>query len=193
MKSAGFTLLELLIAMVLLAMVSTLALGGLRAGTRVWDRTERVAEEQATDLALAGFLERLLAGVVAAQIRDGTRTPPILFRGDDRAMVFVAPLPSALAAPGEHLVGLSIMDGEDGDILRLQWRPLGQGRLDLAIRPSDPGAVLTEGLSSARFAYGAGGRKHQSWPLSRGLPEFIEIERLDTPLVVRLPPKEAEA
>src|SRR5579864_2460479 len=58
---AGFTLLELLISLTLLAVLSAILFGGLRFGTRAWERSEVMASET-DEIAIAqNFLRRQLS------------------------------------------------------------------------------------------------------------------------------------
>lgn len=63
-RAAGFTLLELLIAMSLLGFILALLFAGMRLGARSWDAGEALAEKSAHMAALQGFLRRELAQAV---------------------------------------------------------------------------------------------------------------------------------
>ena len=89
--AGGFTLVELLIAFVLVALISILLFSGLRLGIRSWEGVETSTEFNA-ELRLAhDFLIRVLS-----QSQPITLTldaePYLLFTGDGQNLEFVAPL-----------------------------------------------------------------------------------------------------
>ncbi|MEL6208802.1 MAG: hypothetical protein AAFR44_01170, partial [Pseudomonadota bacterium] len=75
------------------------------------------------------------------------REPAILFTGTPKMLRFAAPLPAALAPPGDFLVQLRL----EGDRLMLRAAPLGHDTPDLGAETLN--AVLMDGLSSAEFRY----------------------------------------
>jgi general secretion pathway protein J len=87
--ASGFTLVELLIAFVLVALISILLFSGLRLGIRSWEGVETSAEFN-SELRLArDFLVRVLS-----QARPITLTldaePYLLFTGDVQNLEFVS-------------------------------------------------------------------------------------------------------
>lgn len=61
----GFTLLELLVATTLLALISLTVLIGMRIGFRAWEKADRRLEAGAKDAAVEEYLGRALASTVA--------------------------------------------------------------------------------------------------------------------------------
>ena len=57
-QQAGFTLLELLIAMTLLGMILVLLFGGLRLGVRSWDASQKQVDSLNSVRSLESFLRR---------------------------------------------------------------------------------------------------------------------------------------
>lgn len=154
-REAGFTLIELLVAAALLALIVATAAGGLRFGARAWDRTSESAEAALEGRALRGFLRALIEGAAPIRLRDGARTPPALFFGAPDRLTLAAPLPSALAPPGLHLVSLAFEPVASGDGLALvmRWRALGALRPALSLPPQDGAETLISGLERGGFAY----------------------------------------
>ncbi len=83
----GFTLLEVLVAMAIFAIMSVVAYGGLRAVLTA-DRVTQVHAQRLADLQVTlSVLERDLAQVVSVAVRDefGDRLPPLRLRAGGEA------------------------------------------------------------------------------------------------------------
>ena len=145
---AGFTLLELLVAMTLLGLIGAMAAGGFRFGLAAWERggeTGMAATEASQALKA---VRRLFDGARPIPLRaQVNQEPAILFTGTPDHVTFAAPLPAAVAPPGEHLVELRLV----GDRLMLRATPLGHATPTLGAESLS--AVLVEGVSGARFRY----------------------------------------
>jgi general secretion pathway protein J len=91
MKEAGFTLLELLIAMTLLALLSLVLFGAFRFGTRSWDRAETSTangnEIRRAQDAIAATLSRAYPEMQTADPAN----PHIFFGGEAGAVTFLGP------------------------------------------------------------------------------------------------------
>lgn len=91
MKDAGFTLLELLISMTLLALLSLVLFGGFRFGTRAWDRAETSTangnEIRRAQDAIASALSRAYPEMDVSKPLD----PHIYFSGEAGSVTFLGP------------------------------------------------------------------------------------------------------
>lgn len=144
----GFTLLELLVAMTLLGLIGAMAAGGFRFGLAAWERggeTGMAATEASQALKA---VRRLFDGARSIPLRAQVdQEPAILFTGTPNRVTFAAPLPAAVAPPGDFLVELRLVD----DQLMLRATPLGHASPSLGAESLS--AVLVEGLAGARFRY----------------------------------------
>jgi general secretion pathway protein J len=112
----GFTLVELLIALVLIGVITLLLFSGLRLGTRAWEGVESVSERVA-DLRIArNFIEGALRHAQARSlVVDGTEIQ--VFSGDAESLDLVAPLSEHVGIPGLYVLRLGLE--EAGDYPRL--------------------------------------------------------------------------
>lgn len=176
MRQAGFTLLELLVAMTLMALVAAGLSSGIHFGTRVWERAEAGrqawSERQATRLLLQRTLQRLIPQSLSQEATDTT----LLFLGDRAALRFVGPAPAESAPPGLYRMELALMPADSGLDLVFRWQPYSgeplRSPLDTAER-----RVLLHGLDDAAFAYF--GSREEGWLSAWG-------RRVDLPRLVRL-------
>jgi len=169
------------VAVTLLGLLAMLMTGGVRFGTRVWERSAVAADALAEVHAVREFLRRRIAEArpldagAEAEVAPGggIAAPPAAFRGAGEAMEFVTPMP-AYVAPG-GLYRMAITGGADG--LHMAWRPANAA-------PDAPEAgsrVLLDRLAAFSLSYfgNPGGRDeagwHDAWPAGAGMPALVRI------------------
>ncbi len=193
-RAAGFTLLEVLAALALLALLLVGVYAGIRtashsvrSGTAAIERIDQVRSAQQ-------FLRRELAQSMLQPIGRSDRGEPLYFEGGAREMRYVAPLPGYLGKLGPQLQRLQLVDDGHGG-LRLE--------LSLALLPPDGQSpqplgepqVLFDQIKAGGFSYrgvdpqGAVVPWSPAWPDGRRLPQLVRIE-LQAPGVVAWPPLE---
>ena len=117
----GFTLVELLIALVLIAIISVLMFSGLRLGSRAWEGVETVSD-RVSDLRVArNFIDRTLRQAQQRSlIVDGVSFP--VFAGDAQSLELVAPLSEHVGIPGLYVLRLGLEDaGEYPRLVLARW------------------------------------------------------------------------
>lgn len=137
----GFTLLELLIALAIFAVLSLLLFDGARFASRVWGavtQSPRHDDIVAVQEFLRGRLE---------QIQIGSREPTVAGRADE--LSFVAPMPAGGMRGGFARYSLMVEDQPQGErALVLRWQPLADG--SSAVEQAE---VLLERVESVSFRY----------------------------------------
>jgi len=180
---AGFTLVELLVAITLVGLISVTLFGGFRFGTRAWEigtqRSERLDELQVVQAFLRGRLSQTL--VPRHESEDGEQKG--LLVGSEAALSFTAPWLTSLNLGGLYTFKLSHHDGDEGGELLLQWEPLGGAWNTNAGDDPDPGErVLLEGVESVTLHYYGSLRRgedpawHEIWDESPLLPQLLSLE-----------------
>lgn len=109
-RRQGFTLVELLIALFLIAVITLLLFSGLRLGARAWEGVE-AASERIADLRVArNFIEGALRHALARSlVVDGREVQ--VFAGDTESLELVAPLSEHVGIPGLYLLRLGLEEG----------------------------------------------------------------------------------
>jgi general secretion pathway protein J len=180
-RMAGFTLLEVLASLVLLALLLVGVYSGIRtaahsvrSGTANIERMDQVRSAQQ-------FLRRELAQSLTQPISKTEHGEPIYFVGTPHQMRYVAPLPGYLGKLGPQLQQLQLVaDGHQG--FRLE--------LSLALLPPDgtpPQAlgepqVLLDHIKSGSFSYrGINGQGvavpwSSDWSDGRLLPQLVSVK-----------------
>ena len=178
-NAAGFTLIEVLAALVLASLILVslnMAMSAVGKGT---DRTRRSLGEQSE----IGAAADIFAADVARIAKIRRSASPTEFAGyvfDGRADTIIYPLREAegLTAPGLFLVRLSVQ-GKDADTVLVRERaPLPPAGSDALPQWRDP-VVLLSGPYDIAFAYRAqrsGQREWSgSWQAAETMPEQIRL------------------
>ena len=176
----GFTLMEMMIAMVLIGLALTIAFAALRFSSRSWERTDELGAELDQLRIAYNVVRRQLGQAQAIKPDEARRT--LLFHGGSQSLEFVAPAPvqdGRLAALYRYR--LRFMDGEQGKSLLLEHRPYYPG--------DDPGwqaevetSLLLSGMQGGRFSYfSAMPLQQQSdwqaqWDVPERLPGMVRME-----------------
>lgn len=181
-SAAGFTLVEVMLATVLLAGGLALAFASVRSAMAVSQRGEQIAAESERMRAVQTLLRRQLAGAMRSplEVPDPTREP-VFFLGEEQRMLFVADLPGYLGRGGPYLHALQV-DGKAGQQRLLLDLVLLQEGERIAETPPRPPEVLVDGLQAVEMRYrgiDAGSGQMTEW-----LPRWEDTRRL--PLLVEL-------
>jgi len=183
-RIAGFTLLELLVALLLLGLISTMALGGVRLGARTWEVVTAKAGENGRAQMVRGFLVRELAQAAPAFfVNDRTGERRLAYEGDRQSLVFVAPLAPHFGLGGYQRLELSMVDEDPAAGMRLILK---RRRFHRADGPDAPGEeedeihLLLDGIAEAALAYRESGRGETAvWSDDwRGRDELPALVRL---------------
>ena len=157
-RSRGISLVEMLIALVILGMMAALSLGGLRLGVRTWETVGQRVGTESRERIVRTFLRGALSQAMAVHgtRRDGGVAPHLLFEGDEDKLSMIAPLADHLGLGGAQWIELSVEDAEDfetGRRLVLARVPFDRQGADAAEPGEMERHVLLEGLSAVRFSY----------------------------------------
>lgn len=154
-RAAGFTLIEMVVALVLLGTMMVLLYDGLTFSLRAWDAGDANGRRTADRRIGENFLRREVAEVFPMRWKDPT-TLRYAFDGKRDAVRFVSSRPAGAGQGGLSLVGLAVEDD-----------PKTRGVRDLVMRRvlADPDAadftaldaaqpsVLVEDVDSVEFSY----------------------------------------
>ena len=180
-RMAGFTLLEVLAALMLLAFLLVGVYSGIHTATHTVHAGQARIEQFDQVRAAQRFVRSELAQALAQPIAHDDHGLPLFFSGSAREMRFVAPLPGYLGRLGPQLQQLKLVPDEDGS-LRLE--------ASFAILPPDgskpqplgDAQVLLAGIHSGGFDYrgrdrqGRPGDWQDDWQDGHRLPSLVSIQ-----------------
>ncbi|CAH1191098.1 Type II secretion system protein J [Candidatus Nitrotoga sp. BS] len=151
-RLAGFTLLELLIAMSLLGLILALLFGGMRLGARSWDAGEMHAENSTHLALLQGFLRRELSQVTPFHWKKKADMN-LAFIGEPDNIKMVAPIAVRLGAGGLFLISLELaQDNDFGQLVMKRAIPVADS-VDFTALENVEKIVLAEHVQEVSFAY----------------------------------------
>jgi general secretion pathway protein J len=149
-RQTGFTLLEMLLATGLLALIMGMAYAGLQASIRLTDSGEAQIDRSARARIAHEFLRKQLSRMLPLMIRqDAGRN--ILFEGDTDKMTWVGPMPGYLGRGGPYVQQLSLERETDGTVLYFRFAML-NGYKDGDLEVDEPIALI-EQIKDAKFAF----------------------------------------
>ncbi len=169
----GFTLLELLVALVVFGFVLAGLVGGLRFGLRAQDTQARLIAAQAD----FGATDRVLRNLVA-EMDPGSAQERPLVTGEGHAFGFVTDLGRAAAGLGQDGNASVALGVDSQHRLVLRWQPVIHA---VRLRPGPPVSteVLLTGVQGVDFAYwthgqGGAGTWSSTWS-EQGIPPLVRI------------------
>ena len=177
-RQAGFTLLEILLALVLLAFVMLGAWGAMRGATRVTHAADAVMARSESVRTVQQFLRRYVSVAEPQPYVENTDAQARMFLGQATSMQYVAPLPMQSGHAGLYLQTVSLHKAGSGMALQLEYRPYAGDK------PSDGKPVthmLLTDLRDGKFqylaaaAFGKPAAWRDDWQTSNGLPLAVRI------------------
>jgi general secretion pathway protein J len=148
----GFTLLELTIALVLLALLSGVLFGSLSFAGRSWDGGEAKAAQVAEMRQTEQFLRAQLGAQFPLRARKVAEVP-LFFAGGPGEIRYAAALPSRVIEGGVYLFRLAVVrEGEKSRLVQERLIVDANGPLDVDFQDAQR-AVLAEDVGELRLGY----------------------------------------
>ena len=111
---AGFTLLELLIAISLIAIILVFIVGSLRFGRRAWEVADRM-DETTSLVAAQHYLRAVLSAAQPIGTPDGQGRLQLAFQGSEDKLVLVANLEGHTTVAGLYKITLGLLSSDAVD------------------------------------------------------------------------------
>ena len=177
-RQRGFTLLEILLALALLAFVMLGVWGAMRGAARVTHSADAVMAQGEQVRTVQQFLRRYIgaAGPQPFAMADGSAAR--MFRGDASSIEYVAPLPMQSGHAGLYIQTVSLQKDGNGMLLRLDYQPYTENPVANA-QPIQH--VLLTNLRGGTFeylaaaAFGKPPAWRDDWQATNGLPLAVRI------------------
>lgn len=177
----GFTLVEVLLATVLLAAGLTLAFATITGATTTARHGEELAQTNEHERAVENFLRRRIAGARAVPFAtDPSSSLPMRFEGDATHMRFVSDLPDYIGRGGPSMHELKVERMGARDELRLTLA-LAVVQPGVDAKPERDPEILAEHLKKVSFRYRALGQDRKladwrdDWTAVEQMPLLVEV------------------
>lgn len=180
-RDGGFSLLECIVALALLALVMALLPSAIGIANRAFAFATQLVTRQESALSMRA-IERLLAEAMPQIERDDSGALRVAFDGRHKSLAFVAPL---IDAP--HGAGISLLTVESRPnpntgrrevlLLSSPWAVSESARV-AARAAADQRTIAFGEVSFRYFGMAANGREpqwHEAWPRKDRLPDLVEI------------------
>lgn len=118
-NSRGFTLIEMMIALVLTGLLAVVITAGLNIGVRSWQALDRFQARDSAYYLAQYTVRRLLADMRPQRIRDQDGVNQTAFYGREKVMAFVAPLQPYETGQTLYWIVLRAEPTESGERLAL--------------------------------------------------------------------------
>ncbi len=181
-RDAGFTLLELLVGLTVLAMLVALIPGALRIAKRAWTTSQALVSETESASALL-FVEQHLAAAMPLIETSEEGANSIAFEGRAQSLRFVATLENGPLGGGLYTMELAAPSDAGLQASQLALRLFAFSRVRSSQQTAAPieDRALLSGLASARFRYfgsqalRADPEWSETWTSPDRLPDLVEL------------------
>jgi general secretion pathway protein J len=176
-REAGFTLVEVLVALALFSLLSTLLFNNVRFGLRAWQIGSSQGELLARSTAAQDALRRLIGNAYPMLIANGGNNPSIDFEGAQETMSFLGDAPVVTGGAGRFRFKLFSEHNQGQTDLIISSSPELANPQDASMTTK---SVLAADIDRVEFSYSQGGAGPQmkwsnSWPKRGELPMLVRV------------------
>ncbi|MFI0397786.1 MAG: prepilin-type N-terminal cleavage/methylation domain-containing protein [Thiolinea sp.] len=151
-QQAGFTLLEMMIAFSLLALLFLALFASFNTIGRGWEAADRKLLKTEDTRLISEFLRNQLSQTIVVQIK-GENGPVYAFEGTDHYVRYAAPLQPLQNQGGIYLIELAVGLDRDGRKLEMRYAPYRPDMdWDEALKEVEP-VLVYSGLGLVHFDY----------------------------------------
>lgn len=179
-RHSGFTLLEVLFALVLMAIAMAAVWGALHAGAKLTRNADAAVQRSDRVRAVQQFLREYLGGAQPQAYASGGDKTARMFDGAPRQLTWVAQMPAQLGDGGLFVQTMQLLPEKDGHgyTLQLSYAPLAS---DTQAPANATPELLLDHVADGEFEYlvtdrsGGPARWRSSWHSPAGLPLAVRI------------------
>ncbi len=181
--ACGFTLIEVMIALVLLSMLLLLLFGSLFTATKHWQIGEMKINKNNEVRLVNKFIRQKVsqATPILWVNKDGKR---LLFKGENNELKFVASLPAHRGGGGLYELTLKVSKSKNGNLLGLNYVLLDPQTEPFSDSSSKNGEfiAIANGINSIKLSYYGNEKINEEpgwldeWKSDEQLPQLLQIQ-----------------
>lgn len=182
-RRAGFTLIEVLLAILLLTLLLAGAYGSIRSATRAMHAGEQAIERTNRLRVAQEFIRHQVSRVLPLAFgQDESKGSNYLFQGERNFMRFVAPMPGYLSRGGAYVQTLELNHTRDGLQLLFTDQMLNGFDMKNPRRVDTEPEVLVDQIQEGKFEFrtldeeGKLGEWKDKWEDSSQMPLMVRIQ-----------------
>src|ERR1700676_3234163 len=176
----GFTLVELLVAITLVALITTLLFGGLRFGTRAASAVAARVDRSSQIASVYDFMQSELTDARLLPSSADTTQSSSSFDGQPGAISFVTIPPAYLALGGFHMLHVATEGVGQTHRLVVSCQQIPRGSLSTETATLQP-SILLDKVTAVEFGYFGAAEPNRPpewqdhWTDRRDLPQLIRL------------------
>jgi len=180
-RTAGFTLIEVLIAMTLLSVMVLLLFGSLKIGADSWERGEHKTAN-VNDIGITyNFFQSYLASAIPLFKHPDEDNRALSFQGQAQRLEFVSTFPASLNRGGLQLFSIYPVQDAEGSHIKVNVSPFDPDSEDVAEQQNPDNEVdLISGVASFDLEYWQGesgeGNWEDQWQDRDFMPRLVKIK-----------------
>lgn len=180
--SGGFTLIELVLAMALLATMMLLLYSGLSFALRSWDAGDANGRRTADRRIGENFLRRELTETFPMRWKDPS-TVKVAFAGETQSLRFASSRPAGISSGGLSLVGIKVEEDvvkRSRNLVMRRAMPDDEAKDFKPLDSAEP-SILIGGVDSVAFAYFGSVNDFSepqwtdTWPYPGRVPQMVRV------------------
>jgi len=151
-RDAGFTLIELVVALALLALISGMLFGSLSMGARAWDGGEAKAADVSSMRQAQAFLREQIEAELPLRVKKGAELP-LMFAGESNEIRYAAALPPRVQDGGAYFFRLAVAkNGEKSQLILERTIPDPAATQNPEFTDAEH-SVLADGIAELKVSY----------------------------------------
>lgn len=182
-QSKGFTLIEILVAMVMLSMTLLLLFSSLFTANKYWTIGENKIEKNEEIRLASTFIRKQITQTIPLLWIDATKRK-LLFQGQHDELSFVSTLPSHRGGGGIHSLRLEVIQIDDGSQLGMSYSLLSPDIFPFAddTDKEEEFVAIADNINSINLSYYGKENNNEEprwfdvWDNNKYLPQLVRIK-----------------
>jgi general secretion pathway protein J len=174
---AGFTVVEMLVALTLFSMLCTLLFGNIRFGLMAWQHGQVRAEGTDHTLVVQDLLRRIIGELYPLFVTDDPTHPHVEFVGTENSVAFIGPAPIVAGQGTRYRYRLwTDQHGPAGDLVMTSLPELAANPSSSVLNPLMTDVERVEISYFGRMTSDLEARWHGDWPPQGALPQLVRVQ-----------------